>query len=58
VAEKVLLERTHGDGGVTYRFADDGMPIYLWLLATQSGFREGEALRARPERGRAASTAV
>lgn len=58
VAENVLLERTCGEGGVTYRFADDSMPIYLWLLAAQSRARDGAASRVRSELSRGASTAV
>jgi len=57
VAEHVLLERTHATCGVTYRFADDGLPIYLWLLAAQSRLRE-RVPRARGETGRGVSTAI
>ena len=58
VAESVLLECRPGVGGVTYRFADDGMPIYLWLLAAQSRLRGGGRAEPRSERSRGASTAV
>ena len=57
VAERVLLERTHGTCGVTYRFADDGLPIYLWLLAAQSRLRE-RVPRARDEPRHGVPTAV
>jgi hypothetical protein len=58
VEENVLLERTCGEVGVTYRFADDSMPIYLWLLAAQSRARDAGASRTRSELSRGASTAV
>ena len=58
VAENVLLERTQDEGGATYCFADDGMPIYLWLLAAQSRLRDAGAPQARPERTLGASSAV
>jgi hypothetical protein len=57
VAENLLLERAEGEV-VTHRFADDGMPIYLWLLAAQWRLRDGRTPRARAELSRGASAAV
>lgn len=39
-AEGVLLERSEEAYGVVYRFAEDELPNYLWLLAAQARFRE------------------
>ena len=46
-AEGVLLERVEDEFGATYRFAEDSVPIYLWLLAAHARFGEDEKASAR-----------
>jgi hypothetical protein len=55
-AEGVLLERQESElGATTYHFAEESVPIYLWLLATQARFGVEEDPLAPPERDRVAS---
>jgi hypothetical protein len=46
--EGVLLERQEDEFGASYRFAEDSVPIYLWLLSAQSRFGDEEKPSARP----------
>ena len=45
--EGLLLERVEDEFGATYRFAEDSVPIYLWLLAALARFGEDEKASAR-----------
>ncbi len=47
-AEGVLLERQEDEFGASYRFAEDSVPIYLWLLSAQARFRDDDVPLARP----------
>lgn len=46
--EGVLLERQEDEFGASYRFAEDSVPIYLWLLSAQARFGEEDRPSARP----------
>jgi Cdc6-like AAA superfamily ATPase len=46
--EGVLLERQEDEFGATYSFAEDSVPIYLWLLAANTRFGDEERPLGRP----------
>ncbi len=48
-ADDVLIETLEDDTGRTFRFREDGVPTYLWLLAAQGRFFEGQD-KAKPVR--------
>lgn len=41
-AEGVLIEAQDGEYGRSYRFIEEGVPSYLWLLAAQSRFFDNQ----------------
>lgn len=57
VADNVLLQGARDDGAMTYRFADDGMPIYLWLLSAQVRLRDDRTAPPRSVAARGMSSA-
>ena len=50
-AEGWLIEPHEDEFGSRYRFAEETVPAYLWLLSAQSQFLRGEHKHAGPEAG-------
>lgn len=58
VEEGVLIERHHDEFGDSYRFSEDSVPIYLWLLAAQARLVETKGAAPEAPHKRGASVAV
>jgi Cdc6-like AAA superfamily ATPase len=56
--EAVLIQRQDDEFGVSYRFLEGSVPIYLWLLAAQTRLLESQEAPANTTQRRGASVAV
>ena len=58
VAEGMLIERHQDELGECYRFTEDSVPIYLWLLAAQARLLEGDGAGSDAPQRRGAPVAI
>jgi hypothetical protein len=54
-SEGVLIQRHEDEFGVSYRFLEGSVPIYLWLLAAQTRLVESQEATAAPAQRRSAT---